>query len=227
MFDASRAVLAAEFPRRKFETYRTTTVGGLKAFNGNYWTGADRYLGLAQIEELTKKQRLGFVQGEHFIARNHGRTEPSERDGATLYVQVRVEFTRPVRWPGADLGVQIGADWEHHVPALSDAVWQTFCDLVDMAPVTSALGYWDRHQSVTLPDGEFPIGSIVHLPEGVVASFGGADEAARALSDAHVDRATRGLAVRLWRLPQDITAEGLSTAAQLLRDHGMPRSDDA
>src|SRR5579862_9146652 len=59
MLDAHRRVLAAEFPRRKFETERRITVGGLRANMGTYYTGRDRPAGLAKLADLQEAHKLG------------------------------------------------------------------------------------------------------------------------------------------------------------------------
>jgi hypothetical protein len=228
LFDVARAILATEFPRRKFDTHRRITVGGLKAHSGSYWTGAERHLGLAQLDELGGKRRLGFVEGGHVMSRKLGRTDGS--DGADDYVSVsvRVEFTRPVSAsPGALLHLGIVGGWGPHTPNLIDAAWRAFCDLLDMAPVSTGRGYWDGARSVALQDGDFPMGNVLYLPSTVVASFGGPEQAAHQVDaiDVHPvggESQANGLAVRLWQRPHDATAARQSELAELLHRHGMP-----
>jgi hypothetical protein len=227
LLDASREILAVEFPRRKFDTHRQITVGGLKAFTGTYWTGSERYLGIAKLNELASKHKLGFVEGGHLMSRKLGRVEGGAEFAESLSVSVRVEFTRPSQPAGAWIDQQTrGAGWEAHQPRLIDATWQVFCELLDKAPVERAHGYWNSGR-VDIPDGEIRIGNLIFLPPHVIASFGGPDGASQELGaiDRHVvsgDADNNGLALRLWRRSDEGAPERMQEVGRLLHRHGMP-----
>jgi hypothetical protein len=227
LLDASRQALAIEFPRRQFDTHRQITVGGLKAFKGSYWTGNERHLGLAQLDDLVRAQKLGFVGGAHLMSRKLGQIDGSPGSGEFLSSRVTVEFTRPDHPAGARASIQsVGGGWEPHLGHFVDATWQVFCDLLDAAPVESGVGAW-HIRWLTVPEGRLRIGSLLFLPSPVVASFGGPEEAIGELGaiDDHPvggDAADNGLALRLWRDHGDVSPEREDELARLLHRHGMP-----
>lgn len=228
LLDASRQSLAIEFPRRKFNTHRTITVGGLRAFKGSYWTGSERHLGLAQIDELLQRQKLGFVGDGHLMSRKLGPIDGSPGSGEFLSSGVTVEFTRPDRQAGAQTSFQsVGSGWEPYLDRFVEATWQVFCDLLDMAPVASGVGCWNAHRHTTIPAGRIAIGNLLYLPPNVLASLGGTDHATRELGaiDSHPvagDAARNGVAIRLWRNSDEGSPERESALGQILHRHGMP-----
>ncbi len=95
LLDAHRTVLAAEFPRRRFETELRVIVGELRADTGSYWTGPERKDGLAKLAALQDERKLGLAGGCYLITKVFDRDVRNRNEGS--FVSVRASFGRPKR----------------------------------------------------------------------------------------------------------------------------------
>ena len=222
LLDAQRQVLADEFPRRKFETELRITVGGHNADSGSYWTGRERVMGVARLEDLRDRHKLGLVGGSHLITKRFDRDNHAADE--SLYVSLEVRFTHPKlteRRPEASVfvGAQ-GTFGELHLPTVANAAWTVFERLVDIAPPASAIAHW--HGAGSEPDfhHERPVGAFMLLEPRVVERLGGAAAAAAALQaegwNAVRGDERNGITVRLSRIPEDMPSERIEQVRSVI-----------
>jgi hypothetical protein len=225
MLDAHREVLAAEFPRRKFETELRITVGGLRAHSGTYYTGRERQDGLAKLAELQQARKLGVVNGAHLISKTFDRDDHRRDEGT--FVLVEASFTRP-QWPAATpeatVSVQAyGPFGDHHLGMLVAAAWETFQHLVDAAPVATADAYWDsqRAELARPASGDPPVGAFMLIDAPVVTALGGATVAGERLEAFDWKPLggdeQNGVLMQLGRRPEDTTGDRLARIRRQLR----------
>jgi hypothetical protein len=223
LLDAHRAILAAEFPRRKFETGLAITVGGLRADTGTYYTGSQRPEGFAKLAALQEAHKLGVVNGWHLISKRFDRDDHS-RDEST-YVNVEACFARP-QWPEARstarVSVQVyGPFGDRHLDLLVGAAWATFRHLVNAAPVRTANASWDSQDDQWLRAGDdWPVAAFMLIEGPVVGALGGGPSAAERLGafgwEAVRGDERNGVVVQLGRRPEDTSGEHLARIRAVL-----------
>lgn len=220
-----RAILAAEFPRRKFETELRITVGGLRATDGTYYNRREHGVGFAKLEELLQRQKLGLFGSWHFISKTVDWDTPGRNESS--YVSVALDFTRPP-WPEHPATARVymsTADsfGERHLDQLVTAVWEAFTHLVDAAPVKSAVGVWEGQSTEGHPTiNEIPVGAFMLVEPGAVVRLGGAEAVAGRLGalnwKAVQGSEDNGAVVQLGRRPEDTSSERIDQIRNLLRE---------
>lgn len=207
-----RGILAAEFPRRRFETALSITVGGLRADKGTEYAGRLRPEGLAKLDALLQTRKLGVVKGGHGLGTVSDAGDHSGRESTS--VGVWASFTRPHQ-PEAPCRVSVfvnlaGSLGERHAPALVDAAWHTFRLLVELAPIQAAYAYWDEqlNEYRKPAPGEAGVAAFLWLDAARASALGGGPRIAEMTSafdwGGVGGAAENGVVLQLSRLPEDM-----------------------
>jgi hypothetical protein len=217
MLDAHRQVLAAEFPRRKFETNLLLTVGGLRADGGTYYERKERDAGFTELAELQATGKLGVVNSRHWISKVSDFHDPGRDEGSAVSVEVRPrEGCATVSMSAS------GPFGDRHLATLVEAAWRSFQHLVDAAPVATANARWDSQWEQFLrPPGERGVGAFILVDQLTAQALGRGAAAAKRLG-AFDWKAVRsdernGLITQLGRRPEDTTGDRLAEIQADLR----------
>jgi hypothetical protein len=223
IFSIAERALRAIRPRKKWDTDLGITVGSIRSTKvGQHYVGSRQMAeGVQKLNDLLASQRLGQYR------RHHWTDELSVAIGVALSRDLDGQPTRPIALTSVKLRSPATASWAGE---FSDAMFETFVATLNVStPLTAWASWWGPEglnyhyewlsgMAASHERGEAIVPgtrAILHLPPAAVGELGGVDAVRR---DAPVldvreipgqgDEA--GVAVRLCRLPDELTEERLT-----------------